>query len=161
LKRRCENKARITTSERETGEMTRPIKLGKADVPPVELAKGMRTQYNICHETVISEKLRMGVCHHAPDMADLIWQGMNEEAFYVVRGSIRLIWESSAGEKGDLLAKEGEQIYLPKGLRYILRATGEPAVNVFAISGDSTSLVPIVGRERANEILAATLRLRS
>ncbi len=138
--------------------MPKVVKLKTADIPPTDLTKGMHTRYLVCHETVGSEALRMGVCHHEPDMADLKWEGKSEESFYVAKGSIRLIWEGQDGDRGDVVVREGEQIYLPRGYRYILRATGEPAINVFGIGGTSTSLEPIVGPERARQIKEAADR---
>lgn len=139
--------------------MAKVFKLSTKDIPPMDLTKGMHTRYMVCRETVGSEALRMGVCHHEPDMADFKWEGKSEESFYVAKGSIRLIWEGGAGDRGDVVVREGEQIYLPKGFRYILRATGEPAINVFGIGGTSTSLEPIIGPERAQEIKAAVDRV--
>jgi mannose-6-phosphate isomerase-like protein (cupin superfamily) len=138
--------------------MPKVAKLRAADIPPMDLTKGMHTRYLVCRETVGSEALRMGVCNHEPDMADLKWEGKSEESFYVAKGSIRLIWEGDGGERGDVVVREGESIYLPKGFRYILRATGEPAINVFGIGGTSTSLEPIVGPERAKQIKDAADR---
>lgn len=43
-------------------------------------------------------------------------------------------------------------------IRYTMRATGEPAVNVFGIRGAATSLEPIVGSERAKQIKDAADR---
>jgi uncharacterized RmlC-like cupin family protein len=138
--------------------MSKVVKLNTADIPAIDLTKGMHTRYMICRETVGSEGLRMGVCYHEPDMADLKWEGKSEESFYVANGSIRLIWESAEGDRGDVVVREGQQIYLPKGYRYILRATGEPAINVFGIGGTNTSLEPVVGSERAQQIKAAADR---
>jgi uncharacterized RmlC-like cupin family protein len=138
--------------------MPKVVKLNAADIPAMDLTKGMHTRYTICRETVGSEALRMGVCHHEPDMADLNWEGKSEESFYVAKGSIRLIWEGGEGDRGDVVVREGQQIYLPKGYRYILRATGEPAINVFGIGGTSTSLEPVVGPERAQQIKDAAAR---
>ena len=101
-------------------------------IPPVELSKGMNTTYNVCQETVNSDTLRMGVCHHAADMADMKWEGKAEEAFYVVSGSIRVAWSDGRDKHGEVVARQGEQIFLPRGYQYVLKSTGEPAVNVFA-----------------------------
>jgi 4-oxalocrotonate tautomerase len=139
---------------------TRPVKLEGTAIPPLELVPGMNTQYNVCQETVGSAVLRMGVCNHAPDMADLKWTGKAEEAFYVARGSIRVRWEGDAGEKGETLVREGESIFLPRGLSYALQATGEPAVNVFAIAGGSTSLGAAHGPEAAEKLRTAAARIQ-
>jgi 4-oxalocrotonate tautomerase len=141
------------------GKAARPVKIGAKSIPPLELVKGMNTTYNVCHETVGSDTLRMGVCNHAPDMADLKWSGKVEEAFYVAKGSIKVRWDSEGGEKGEALVREGEQIFLPKGLDYALQATGEPAVNVFAIAGGSTSLGATHGPEAGEKLKAAAARL--
>jgi 4-oxalocrotonate tautomerase len=141
------------------GKAARPVKVGARSIPPIELVKGMNTTYNVCHETVGSETLRMGVCNHAPDMADLKWTGKAEESFYVAKGSIKVRWEGDGGEKGEALVREGEQIFLPKGLDYALQATGEPAVNVFAIAGGSTSLGATHGPEAGEKLKAAAARL--
>ena len=111
-------------------------------------------------ETVGSDTLRMGVCNHAPDMADLKWSGKVEEAFYVAKGSIKVRWEAEGGEAGEVVAREGEQIFLPRGLNYALRATGEPAINVFAIAGGTTSVGAVVGPEGGEKLRTAAARLR-
>jgi 4-oxalocrotonate tautomerase len=141
------------------GTPARPVKIERTAIPPLELVPGMNTQYNVCQETVGSGVLRMGVCNHAPDMADLKWTGKAEEAFYVARGSIRVRWEGD-GEKGEALVREGETIFLPRGLDYALQATGEPAVNVFAIAGGSTSLGAVHGREAGEKLRSAAARIQ-
>jgi 4-oxalocrotonate tautomerase len=137
----------------------RPVKVGRASIPPLELTKGMNTQFNVCYETVGADALRMGICRHDPDMADLKWTAKAEEAFYVVKGSIRVRWESEDGDKGETVAHEGEQIFLPRGLNYALQATGEPAVNVFAIAGGPTSVGAVVGPAAGDKLKAAAAHL--
>jgi 4-oxalocrotonate tautomerase len=137
----------------------RPVKVNRSGIPPLELTKGMNTQFNVCQETVGADALRMGVCHHAPDMADLKWTAKAEEAFYVVKGSIRVRWESENGDKGEALAREGEQIFLPRGFSYSLQATGEPAVNIFAIAGGPTSVGAVVGPAAGDKLRAAAAHL--
>jgi 4-oxalocrotonate tautomerase len=142
------------------GTPARPVKVGARSIPPLELVKGMNTTYNVCQETVGSDTLRMGVCNHAPDMADLKWTGKVEEAFYVAKGSIQVRWEAEGGETGEVVAREGEQIFLPRGLNYALQATGEPAINVFAIAGGVTSVGAVVGPEGGEKLRTAAARLR-
>jgi 4-oxalocrotonate tautomerase len=137
----------------------RPVKIGRASIPPLELTNGMNTQFNVCHETVGADALRMGVCNHAPGMADLKWTAKAEEAFYVVKGSIKVRWESEDGDKGEAVAHEGEQIFLPRGLNYTLQATGEPAVNIFAIAGGPTSVGTVVGPAAGDKLKAAGAHL--
>jgi len=137
----------------------RPVKVGAKAIPALELVKGMNTTYNVCQETVGSDSLRMGVCNHGPDMADLKWTGKVEEAFYVAKGSIKVRWEAEGGKVGELVAREGEQIFLPRGLSYALQATGEPAINVFAIAGGSTSVGAVVGPEGGEKLRTAGARL--
>jgi 4-oxalocrotonate tautomerase len=137
----------------------RPVKIPAKAIPSLELAKGMHTTFNVCQETVGSDTLRMGVCHHAPDMSPLKWTGKVEESFYVAKGSIKLRWEDAGGAAGEALVREGEQIFLPRGLNYSLEATGEPAVNVLALAGGSTSLAAVYGPEAAEKLRAAAARL--
>ena len=138
--------------------MSKVVKIGKTAIPPVELAKGMGTVYNVCQETVGTEMLRMGVCHHAPDMADMTWQGKAEEAFYVAKGSIRVAWNDGQGDAGETTVREGEQVFLPRGYQYTLKATGEPAVNVFAIAG-GTPNVSAIKPEAGSMLQAAAKKL--
>ena len=139
--------------------MRRVVKLGRSDIPAIDLVKGMHTRFNVCHETVASEALRMGVCHHDADMADLKWAATSEEAFYIAKGSVKVAWENDAGEKGEAIVREGEQIYLPSGFRYTLSSNGEPAINVFALGGNSTSLTNDLGQEHANAVKSAAAAL--
>jgi hypothetical protein len=67
--------------------------------------------------------------------------------------------ENDQGERGEIVVREGEQLYLPKGNRYTLRSTGEPAINIFAIAGGPTSLAAIKGGEAAQAVKAAVARL--
>ncbi|PYM60276.1 MAG: hypothetical protein DMD79_16090 [Candidatus Rokuibacteriota bacterium] len=151
-------------SERRQREMTTMVpvtKVRQKDIPGLELAKGMSTQYNVCQETVGSKFLKMGVCTHAPDMADLKWTANAEEAFYIAKGSIKVIWRSDGGEGGETVVREGEQVFLPKGYHYILRATGEPAINVFAVAGDPPDIESIHGAEAAGQLKTAAAQLRN
>ncbi len=135
--------------------MGKVVKIGPRDVPGLELAKGMLTQYNVCGETVGSEFIKMGVCNHAADMADLKWVAKAEEAFYVAKGSIKVAWEDETGDKGEVVVREGEQVFLPRGLRYALKSTGEPAINVFAVGGAPSAIGTAFGPEAAAKLRAA------
>jgi uncharacterized RmlC-like cupin family protein len=134
-------------------------KVGAEAVPPVELVKGMHTRYNMCSETVGAEHLKMGVCHHDADMADLRWEVQGEEAFYIAKGSVKLKWENDAGEKGEAILRAGDQAFLPGGYRYTMSSNGEPAVNVFAVAGGATGVTKIVGEEFGARLKAAGQRL--
>ena len=134
-------------------------KVGAQDIPAVELVNGVHTRYNMCAETVGSEHLRMGVCHHDPDMADLKWEVKGEEAFYVAKGSLKLRWENDSGEHGETILRAGEQIFLPSGYRYTMSANGEPAINIFAIAGGPTVVGRIVGDEFAARLKVAGSKL--
>jgi hypothetical protein len=92
-------------------------------------------------------------------MADLKWSATSEEAFYIAKGSVKVAWENDAGEKGEAIVREGEQIYLPSGFRYTLSSNGEPAINVFALGGNSTSLSNDLGQEHANAVKSAAAAL--
>jgi len=140
--------------------MATVVKIAPRAIPALELAKGMMTQYNVCQETVGSEFITMGVCNHAPDMADLKWVARAEEAFYVAKGSIKLAWETEAGDKGEVVVREGEQVFLPRGFRYALKATGEPAINVFTVGGAPSSVGSIFGPEAAARLKAAGEEIR-
>ena len=119
--------------------MVRPIKIEKDDVSPLALARGVNTRFNVWPDTLGSETIRMGVGYHEADMDDLPFSGNVEEAFYVAEGTIKVVWERDDGEEEEIVVREGEQIFLPKGLRFKLRATGEPAINVFAAGTTPTS----------------------
>ena len=139
--------------------MSKVLKIGKTAIPPIELAKGMNTRYNVCQETTGTEMLRMGVCHHEPDMAEMKWQGKAEEAFYVAKGSIRVAWDNGQGDQGEAVVREGEQIFLPRGYQYALKSTGEPAINVFAIAGGASSVSAIKGQEAGDMLREAARKL--
>ncbi len=135
--------------------MSKVAKISRGDIPGVESVKGMSTHFNVCQQTVSSEMLRAGVCFHQPNMDDFNWTGKVEESFFVAEGSIKLAWRSDAGEGGEEIVRKGEQIFLPKGIHYTLKATGEPAVNVFALAGPSADVTGAVGAEHAAKIKTA------
>ena len=102
----------------------------------------------------------MGACYHDADMDDLVWDAKKEESFFVAKGRIKLLWENAAGERGEVTAEEGEEVYLPVWMHYILRATGEPAINVFAAGGPTVADVSgAVGPERATALKNAGEKL--
>ena len=74
----------------------------------------------------------------------------------MVKGSIRVAWDDGRGQSGEVVAREGEQIFLPRGYQYALKSTGEPAVNVFAIAGGSTAISSI--KADASDMLKAAAR---
>jgi hypothetical protein len=52
-------------------------------------------------------------------------------------------WNDGHGNAGETTVREGEQVFLPKGYQYTLNATGETAVNVFAIAGGAPNVSAI------------------
>jgi len=67
-------------------------------------------------------------------------------------------WDDGHGGTGEVTVREGEQVYLPKGQKYTLNATGEPAINVFAIAGGAPN-VSAIKAEAGTMLRAAAERL--
>lgn len=98
--------------------------------PPWHMTKGMTSYIRISTEIEGSRNAIQGWCEHEPDFEVMIWEQPNwDELFFCHKGSLKVIARERSGKEKELVAKEGETIFLPAGFRYTLLPTGEPSVN--------------------------------
>lgn len=103
--------------------------------PVWEFSKGCNSYLRISRELDGAQNAIQGWCEHDPDMEPFSWKQANwDELFFCVKGSLKVIAEDGDGNKKELLAKEGESIFLPAGFTYTLEPTGEPSVNFWTVA---------------------------
>lgn len=100
--------------------------------PVWEMSKGMNTYMRITTEIEGAQNAIQGWCEHEPDAEPMVWDQANwDELFFCVKGRLKVIAEDKDGKKKELIAKEGESMFLPAGFTYTLMPTGEPSVNLW------------------------------
>jgi homogentisate 1,2-dioxygenase len=112
--------------------VSKPELIVREDLPKIDLARGMHSCWVVSLERNGADQINMGICKHEANMDDLVWDQAYDEVFYCARGKLRLLYDDGKGNKGDLVANEGEVLFAPRGYHYILRATGVESINVYA-----------------------------
>lgn len=117
----------------------KPEKVSYEMTPYTDLTKGMHTAWVISKERNDADEVNMGICHHDKDMADLVWDQKIDEIFYCAAGQLKVYWNDSRGNKGEMTANPGEAIFLPRDYHYVLTKTGVDSINVFTHKGRDLS----------------------
>jgi homogentisate 1,2-dioxygenase len=121
----------------------RPEKVSYESAPNIDLVRGMHTHWVLSSERNDADEVNLGICHHDADMADLVWDQTFDEIFYCAKGKLKVFFEDKkTGKKGELVANEGEALFLPRDQHYVLTATGVDSVNVFTHKGHDLSMFP-------------------
>jgi hypothetical protein len=114
----------------------RPELITEADthkLPMWEFTKGCNTYIRVSTEMQGCVSGMQGWTEQAADMEPLTWkQASWDEIFYCVKGIIRLVAEDAKGSKEEIVAKEGETIYVPGGYIYTLLPSGVDTVNLWS-----------------------------
>jgi len=114
-------------------------------LPAWHFSDGCKSYVRISLERNGAANVIQGWCEHDADMEPLSWDQDNwDETYFCVEGSLKVIVEDDEGNSKELVAEEGESIWLPAGFRYTLEPTGEPAVNLWHVAPvPGTGLKPL------------------
>lgn len=100
--------------------------------PAWEFSKGMNTYMRICTEIEGSRNAIQGWCEHDADFELMIWDQANwDELFFCHKGVLKVKAEDRNGKTKELVANEGESMFLPAGFTYTLMPSGVPSVNLW------------------------------
>ena len=99
----------------------------------IKLTRGCKAWYSVSKSLHNADLLAMGTVEVGSNMEEHEWQAEEwDEIFMVTKGRVRLLWEDTEGNRGELKANDKQYIYLPGGYKYTLKATGKPACFVWA-----------------------------
>ena len=103
-------------------------------MPRMEFVPGMESGIFVSRERDESQYFSQGLCFHAADMDDLVWEQTGwEEAFMCLKGKLHVRVEDADGQKNDYFIEEGGHFWAPQGYKYILRATGIDSINFWTM----------------------------
>jgi hypothetical protein len=101
-----------------------------AAMPRLRFSKGCESGIFISRERDESRFYSQGLCFHDADMDDLTWEGVSwDEAFYCMKGRLRVVVTDAEGNEADFIIEEGDHFWGPAGYKYSLKATGVESIN--------------------------------
>lgn len=100
-------------------QKSKPVKITNISVPTRTKTKGFLCKNNV-PIPVLGSLVTMGKCEFDADFEDItvVLAEKEDEALYIIRGSLRILWEDMEGNKGDITVNAGEYIYMPGGYKY-------------------------------------------
>lgn len=133
-------------------------------IPRMMFAPGCGTSVFISPEREDARYFMQGLCFHDAEHEEYAWvQDAWDEAYYCIKGIVRVGVEDSAGNETTLDIKEGEHAYLPAGFTYILKPSGVDSINfwtVGAIPSPGIKAFTEIGVKNAGEIAKKLVELR-
>lgn len=101
-----------------------------AAMPRLRFTKGCESGIFISRERDESRFYSQGLCFHAADMDDLTWDEVSwDEAFYCMKGQLRVVVTDHAGHQAEYVVDEGDHFWAPAGFKYTLKASGVDSIN--------------------------------
>ena len=101
-----------------------------AAMPRLRFVKGCESGIFISRDRDESRFYSQGLCFHDADMDDLTWEGVSwDEAFYCMKGKLRVVVTDAEGNQVEYLMNEGDHFWGPAGYKYTLKATGVESIN--------------------------------
>ena len=99
-------------------------------MPRLRFGRGCESAVFISREREGSRYYSQGLCFHDADMDDFTWDEVSwDEAFYCMKGQLRVVAEDHEGNKGEWLVEEGDHFWAPAGFKYTLKASGVDSIN--------------------------------
>lgn len=101
-----------------------------AAMPRLRFSRGCESGIFISRERDEARFYSQGLCFHDADMDDLTWEGVSwDEAFYCMKGKLRVVVTDAEGNEAEFIVNEGEHFWGPAGYKYSLKATGVESIN--------------------------------
>ncbi|MEA2330591.1 MAG: hypothetical protein QOH58_729 [Thermoleophilaceae bacterium] len=133
-------------------------------IPKMMFARGCGTSIFISSERDDARYFIQGLCFHEPDHEEYAWvQDAWDEAYYCIKGIIRVGIEDSEGTSLDLDIHEGQHAYLPAGFTYTLKPSGVESINfwtVGAIPAPGIKVFTEIGVPNAADVAKQLTELR-
>jgi mannose-6-phosphate isomerase-like protein (cupin superfamily) len=153
---------------RESHSDTRYPRVIKRDeitpIPKMMFAKGCGTSVFISKEREDARYFIQGLCFHEPDHEEYAWvQDAWDEAYYCIKGIIRVGVDDSEGNSIVMDIHEGEHAYLPAGYTYTLKPSGVESINfwtVGAIPSPGIKVFAEIGVPNAPDVAKQLTELR-
>jgi homogentisate 1,2-dioxygenase len=109
----------------------RPEKVSFENTPNIDLVRGMHARWVISSEANDSDEVGVAIIHQDSDMADLSWDGKIDEVFFCAKGKLKVLFQDKDNTiKGEMMADEGEALFLPRGFHFKLQNTGVDSISV-------------------------------
>ncbi|WP_241769686.1 hypothetical protein [Rhodococcus opacus] len=104
-------------------------------MPRLPFSKGCASGVFISREREDSRYYTQGYCFHDSDMEDFVWDETAwDEAFYCVKGQLRLHAVDADGAEADYVVDEGDHFWAPAGFKYTFRASGVDSINFWTMA---------------------------
>jgi hypothetical protein len=137
--------ANLTANDRREGILEReahsdvryPRVITRKEIEPIPrmmFAPGCGTSIFISPEREDARYFMQGLCFHDADHGEYAWiQDAWDEAYYCVKGIIRVGVRDAAGTEVTLDLHEGDHAYLPAGFTYVLKPSGVESINFWTV----------------------------
>lgn len=103
-------------------------------MPRLPFSEGCSSAIFLSRERDDARYFYQGMCFHGADMEDFGWhQSSWDEAYYCVKGVLRVAVSDDTGREKVFDIHEGEHFYLPAGYTYTLRASGVDSINFWTL----------------------------
>lgn len=104
-------------------------------MPRLQFSKGCESGVFISRERDEARFYSQGLCFHAADMDDLVWQETSwDEAFYCMKGQLLVQVVDAEGNKAKFTVDEGDHFWAPAGYKYTLKASGVESINFWTMA---------------------------
>lgn len=130
-------------------------------LPVWHFSDGCRTYPRITLERNGAANMVQGWCEHDADMEPFSYDQDNwDETYFCVKGTLKVIAEDDDGNSKELIAEEGESIFLPAGYRYTVAPSGEDSVNLWHVAPVPGTGLAALGDLGFNNIVEVSDELR-
>jgi hypothetical protein len=104
-------------------------------MPRLQFSKGCESGIFISRERDEARFYSQGLCFHDADMEDLVWDETSwDEAFYCIKGQLRVLVSDIEGNEAEFVVEEGDHFWAPAGYKYTMKATGVESINFWTMA---------------------------
>jgi hypothetical protein len=104
-------------------------------MPRLRFTRGVESAIFISREREGSRYYSQGLCFHDADMDDFTWDEVSwDEAFYCMKGQLKVVVEDHEGNQAEYVVDEGGHFWAPAGYKYTLKATGVDSINFWTMA---------------------------
>lgn len=134
----AKSKGALIRARAEKREARVPKTIRHADIvamPRLRFGKGCESGIFISREREESRFYSQGLCFHDADMDDFTWDEVSwDEAFYCMKGQLRVHAVDVEGNESEFVVDEGDHFWAPAGYKYTLKASGVDSINFWTVA---------------------------